>query len=272
MTKVIITNIEKGGTGKTELTTNQAYLLSLKGKTLIIDLDSQGHVLASFGIDPNVFKVNHIASVLKGELEWKKAIYNVKDVVNNNNLDILPANSNLRDFAATQKQYGIKVMRLIDEIKKTNLYDFIIVDTSPDIDDAVQAVWQIADLAIIPYIAEPKCNESLDELIEAIPQFQFLNKKLKVVIVPNRWTPDRKNKTTGEIIESRQIQYLKLLKTKINKLKQVYIAEPISNSEQYANALAGYNKPIVAVHEKVGSFNKPKKQQKVLNEFITSKI
>jgi cellulose biosynthesis protein BcsQ len=68
MTKIILTNIEKGGTGKTELTVNQAYLLSLKGKTLIIDLDSQGHVLASFGIDPNSFQVNHIVSVLKGQL------------------------------------------------------------------------------------------------------------------------------------------------------------------------------------------------------------
>jgi hypothetical protein len=112
----------------------------------------------------------------------------------------------------------------------------------------------------------------MDELIEALPEFQNLNKKLKVVIAPNRWTPDRKNKLTGQIIESRQIQYLELLKRKIAPYKWIYLATPISNSEQYANALAGFGKPIIAIHEKVGAFNKPKKQQRELNEFILNKL
>jgi cellulose biosynthesis protein BcsQ len=92
----------------------------------------------------------------------------------------------LRDYIQTSKSYGTAVIKLVDEISKTNIYDFIMIDTSPDIDDGVQALFQIAHLAIIPYIAETKCNESMDELIEALPEFQNLNKKLKVVIAPNR--------------------------------------------------------------------------------------
>lgn len=43
----------KGGVLKTSLTVNIAGILSRKHKVLIIDMDAQGNVLLSFGVNPD---------------------------------------------------------------------------------------------------------------------------------------------------------------------------------------------------------------------------
>ena len=67
MTKTILIGNQKGGVGKTTTTINlSAELANLGKRVLLVDLDSQAALTASFGID--IYKVeNSITTVLFDE-------------------------------------------------------------------------------------------------------------------------------------------------------------------------------------------------------------
>jgi chromosome partitioning protein len=133
MTKVIVFTVRKGGEGKTTLSTNQAGLLSKTGKTLIIDLDQQGHVIRSFGYNPNDIKEKNIVDVINNTIDLKDALFTHKHH-NKQNLDILASKSGLANFI--HETGGIKrIGNLIRKIAESNEYDYIVVDTAPAFDD-----------------------------------------------------------------------------------------------------------------------------------------
>lgn len=273
MTKTILFTIKKGGVGKTTLATNQASLLALNNKkVLMIDLDPQGHVLAVFGKNPSNIKKNiSLLATKKAKLEEivKKVQLDEKTT-----MDVIPANADLQDFYDDKRTNYQLIATTIINISKTNKYDYVVIDTKPNWDDLISLCVQFADLVVSPILSGTKMVFALDDLKQVLEYLEQANKKTKTIIVPNRFTIKmKKDKKTGEKkqVKDRSSDFLPVIKNKFKGMKNVTVAEPINNSEQIENADSYFNKPIVCI-KGVTAFNKAKRQQRALNELIVKNL
>jgi chromosome partitioning protein len=114
----------KGGTGKTTTVANLGVALALKNKrVLIVDLDPQGNLSYSFGVQEDAFEISHVFS---GEKSMEEVIVRVEGI------DLLPSSMNLADielsmYSVEDREFYLK--ELLDGVKSN--YDYILIDCSP---------------------------------------------------------------------------------------------------------------------------------------------
>ena len=141
MKKILITN-RKGGVGKTTTTINLAYFFAKKGyRTLIIDLDTQGHIQYSLGVKAN-FEYG-IHSFLNGEdIKIKHIIHksNIK------NLYFIPAKINAN--------HTVKDKNLLKQGLERLNFDICLIDTAPSSDDLLESAVIASDYVIAPMKCE----------------------------------------------------------------------------------------------------------------------
>jgi chromosome partitioning protein len=140
----------KGGCGKSATATNLAACLALKGKhVLLIDLDPQCTATDAMGLDvENLGKQMYDVMVNEADL---------KDIVRPTEipgLDIAPANMDLKVAEKQiEGQEGNEYI-LKNQIASLNDYDFIIMDTPPNIAPLTLNSMAIATELIIPIQCE----------------------------------------------------------------------------------------------------------------------
>lgn len=127
MAKIIALVNQKGGTGKTTSTINIAAGLVNKGyRVLTIDLDAQGSLTASLGIE-TYNNPNTIYEALNGQI-------NAKDCIIKKNFDIIPADIRLSgaeiELSSTPGRETI-LKEILDPI--ANIYDYILIDCPPSL-------------------------------------------------------------------------------------------------------------------------------------------
>lgn len=127
MAKIIALVNQKGGTGKTTSTINIAAGLVNKGyRVLTIDLDAQGSLTASLGVE-TYNNPNTIYEALNGQI-------NAKDCIIKKNFDIIPADIRLSgaeiELSSIPGRETI-LKEVLDPI--TNIYDYILIDCPPSL-------------------------------------------------------------------------------------------------------------------------------------------
>lgn len=226
MTKVINVSNFKGGVGKTTNSVLLALTFSEQGKkVLFIDFDPQAH--ATDLLYYKTFKNESISTTIFDAFrkqDLSSAIYKL-----NNNIDIIPSDTTLRNFPRLltemfnkdYKKYAYLLDALLYPIK--NNYDYIFIDVPPTTGDFIDNVIVASDyMAIVmqphessllsledfyPYINEfiDKYNTDID-LLAVIP-----------VMYSKRSINDRKilkqaEKIVGDKITKTKIPYRERLK------------------------------------------------------------
>lgn len=155
----------KGGVGKTVVSANYAYKAALYGiKTLLIDLDSQGHCTRYMGIDPESCEKT-LADVLTN----KEPIQSVIRRTKLSTLDLVPANLELApaELALTYRNAREFVLRkMLDRLEDT--YSLVVMDAHPNMGLLnLNAILAANDL-IIPVWADFLSYDGLRLLFEVV--------------------------------------------------------------------------------------------------------
>ncbi len=184
MAKVIAVTNQKGGVGKT--TTCSALcggLCELGYKVLAIDLDPQGNLSFSLGVEPEDNFT--IYDVLKGNCELSDAILSggVCDVVPSN---ILLSGLEL-EMTGVGREYVLREQ--LGEVAKE--YDYIILDTPPALSVLTINAYTAADELVIPMLCEILSLQGIAQLKQTIFAVRrYYNKALVVRgILLNKYNP-----------------------------------------------------------------------------------
>lgn len=160
--KVLTIGNHKGGCGKTTTASNVAAYLALSGKNvLLIDLDPQGAATLGLGIDKKTLKLQ-MYDVMRGETT-------LKDVARHTEipgLEVAPCDLKLITIEhelATQPGREFILKERIENIDNTK-YDYIVIDTPPNLSILTLNSLIACDELIIPVQCEYYALEGVDQL------------------------------------------------------------------------------------------------------------
>ena len=136
----------KGGVGKTTCCVNVADILAKRGeKVLLIDMDPQGHCSMSLGKNPLLF-YNTIADVLTRKASIEESIVNMGP-----NFDLLPSNIGMFDIEDELRRAITPYFLLDNSLRPLKAkYDFVIIDTPPNIGTFVLNGIIASEIIIVP--------------------------------------------------------------------------------------------------------------------------
>jgi chromosome partitioning protein len=201
--KVWAVSTNKGGVLKTSITTNLAGILAKDKKVLIVDTETQGNCLVSFGLNPDKQKTT-IYDVMVNGVPAEKAIVNVYK-----NIDVLGANDDMENFdfdiLMNVKKYPKFFYLMKDALSSLrSKYDYILVDALPYKGLVHGNILTFADKVIIPFQPESYSMRSLVKMIKSVEDFKTHNPTLSILGVVATLVDQRTTLHTEVIQECRK--------------------------------------------------------------------
>lgn len=177
---------QKGGVAKTTSTMCLGAALRHEGlRVLLVDLDPQGSLTFSCGLDPDKLEMT-IHDVLLSRVPIQKVIQTVEEA------DIAPANIELAGaelflFSKTGREYELQ--RVLEEVSFD--YDVVLIDCPPSLGVLTINALTAAHEVIIPFQCEALSERGVAQLIDTINDVRrFTNKDLKIRgILPTMYDP-----------------------------------------------------------------------------------
>jgi chromosome partitioning protein len=167
---------QKGGVAKTTTTVSIAAALGELGRrVLAVDLDPQGALTYSLGIDPDELDET-INDVLIRRLPMQK-------VIQTREVDLVPANIDLAGaeavlLAKTGREYALE--RALREVLP--MYDYVLIDCPPSLGILTINGLTAAQEVVIPLLAEALSHRAVGQLIETLGDIRhFTNPDLQVI-------------------------------------------------------------------------------------------
>jgi chromosome partitioning protein len=198
----------KGGTGKSTISASYGFRLAQMGvRTLLVDLDPQGHLTQCLGLNSQQFPKTLFSALIEKE-DMEKII--VKTDLPT--LDVIPSNLNLSPvelslFSMNSREFRLK--RLINSVEKN--YELIVMDASPSIGLLnLNAILASNDL-IIPVLADFLSYHGLKILFETLStieeDFSFVFENIFIFL--NRYNESHRIcKRSKKALETHYDQYL----------------------------------------------------------------
>jgi chromosome partitioning protein len=156
---------QKGGVGKTVTAINlSAFLAAYKQRTLLMDLDPQGHCGLGLGIDVDNLDKSIYDTFLNGTGNLTDTILSIKP-----NLDILPANIELAGLETELANDEHRTTKLVDNLQSIrHLYEYIIIDCPPSIGLLTINALVASRMVIIPIQSSFFSLHGFERILETI--------------------------------------------------------------------------------------------------------
>ncbi|HET7482890.1 MAG TPA: AAA family ATPase [Actinomycetota bacterium] len=176
MTRTIAFANQKGGVAKTTTTLSMASALAERGRhVLAIDMDPQGALTYSVGIDPDALDET-VNDVLVRRLPMEKVIVERE-------VDVVPANIDLAGaeailLAKTGREYALE--RALRDVAPR--YDYVMIDCPPSLGILTINALTAAKEVLIPLQCEALSHRGVGQLIETLADIRhFTNPDLNVI-------------------------------------------------------------------------------------------
>lgn len=198
----------KGGTGKSSISSSYGFRLAQMGaRTLLIDLDPQGHLTQCLGLNSE-----HYSKTLFNALIEKEDLENIIVKTDLPTLDVIPSNLNLSPvelslFSMNSREFRLK--RLLSPLEAN--YDLIVMDASPSIGLLnLNAILASNDL-LIPVLADFLSYHGLKILFETLStieeDFSFVFENIYIFL--NRYNESHRIcRRSKRALETHYAQYL----------------------------------------------------------------
>lgn len=135
----------KGGTGKTFVALNLAYVLSRSSKVCLIDFDFRAPSLYLFFDREDVRYINEL---LDGSAKLEDCLIEVSE-----NLSVMLASPKLEDIRRDLRRNDREEMRILERLvdlkSKLRNFDYVILDTSPGLSYRSINALLISDLILL---------------------------------------------------------------------------------------------------------------------------
>lgn len=184
--KIITIANQKGGVGKTTTAVTLAHGLAMCGqRTLLIDLDPQGHVAFALGIDkqPGLYRM----------IVDEEPIENVA-VSTRDSLDIIPGDKRTEKAKRTVVISNFPTEILTRLLKHAD-YDVVILDMAPSLDVLHVSALMASDWVIIPTKLDAMAVDGVNEVLRSMGEVVERGHRLGYSILPTFY-----DRTTRETI------------------------------------------------------------------------
>jgi chromosome partitioning protein len=162
--RVIVVANQKGGVGKTATTVNLGAALAARGaRVFLVDLDPQGGLSASFGLDPYRLSVTTRQFFEDPPTPLRKIVYPVGE-----NLWVAPASVQLEAVDHAANAHGlVRAVRQGIGVERGPV-DYILIDTPPGLGLLTVAGMVAADELLVPVSCQYLPLRGVRSILEAL--------------------------------------------------------------------------------------------------------
>lgn len=228
---VVTVSLQKGGVAKTTTSVNLAFLLARKGqRVLLVDCDPQGSATINVGEDPHALELARKTLTAILDLNSNLATKEAVTSVCNGSFDILASSISLSEIEISLMSDPTASLALREKLSEVSAdYDFVVIDTPPNLGLLTASALGAADLVLIPSQTEQLSLMGIPLLLRAVDRTKRrINRRLKVLgILPTHY--DSRTSLDRQMLDEL---------TKIAKQQGISLYPPVGRTVGYKEAVS----------------------------------
>lgn len=203
-TRVISVVNNKGGCGKTSVCGSLAYVLAEQGyKILLIDADAQRNLTSSYGLGK---RGPHFGKAIEREESLLDDEYIIQTEYDNIDFVVADASMGTLDMLMFTKMHRENLVRqTLSGVRDQGVYDFIMIDTNPNLSLLNFNVVNASDSVLIPVQMASFDVEGIGTVVDFIKGIQKFNPAVQIMgIIINKYDIRTRSITQAAEQELRQ--------------------------------------------------------------------